>query len=109
MPAMDVFEKDGHLHVRAELPGMSDKDVTVEITGDSVTISGEKKDESEVKEHNYYRSERSYGSFRRQVALPKGADTNRAEAKFKDGVLNIDVPIDSAKAGTKKIEIKTGA
>jgi HSP20 family protein len=109
MPAMDVFEKDGHLHVRAELPGMSEKDITVEIAGDVITISGEKKDEREVKEDNYYRSERSYGSFRRQVALPAGADANKAEAKFKDGVLELDVPIDQAKSETKKIEVKTGA
>jgi HSP20 family protein len=62
-----------------------------------------------VKEDNYYRSERSYGSFRRQVALPAGADANKAEAKFKDGVLELDVPIDQAKSETKKIEVKTGA
>jgi HSP20 family protein len=109
MPAMDVFEKDGHLHIRAELPGMSEKDITVEMTGDAITISGEKKEEREVKEDNYYRSERSFGSFRRQVALPAGADASRVEAKFKDGVLEIDVPIDSTKNEPKKIEVKAAA
>jgi HSP20 family protein len=106
---MDVYERDGHLHIRAELPGISPKDIAVEITGDSVRISGEKKDEREVKKHNYYRAERSYGSFSRQVTLPAGADTDHTEAKFKDGVLEIDVPIDVTKTGTKKIEVKAGA
>jgi HSP20 family protein len=104
---MDVFEKDGHLHIRAELPGVAEKDVAIEVTGDAIAISGEKKDEREVKEGNYYRSERTYGSFRREVGLPAGADTEHAEATFKDGVLEIDLPIRVAKETTKKIEIKT--
>ncbi|HLF77540.1 MAG TPA: Hsp20/alpha crystallin family protein [Dehalococcoidia bacterium] len=109
MAPMDVFEKEGHLFIRAELPGMTEKDVNVEVTGDAITISGEKKDEREVKEDNYYRSERTFGSFKRQVSLPSGADADHINAKFKDGVLEIDVPIDGTKAAGKKIEVRAGA
>jgi HSP20 family protein len=108
MPALDVFEKEGKLHINAELPGMKDKDIEIEITGDGLTISGEKRDEREVKEDNYYRSERSYGSFRRQVALPAGADTEHVEASFRDGVLNIAIPVKAPEASVKKIEVKAG-
>jgi HSP20 family protein len=107
MPALDVFEKEGKLHINAELPGMTDKDIEIEVTHDALTISGEKHDEREVKEDNYYRSERSYGSFRRQVALPAGTDTDHVEATFKDGVLKIAIPVMAA-ASAKKIEVKTG-
>jgi len=108
LPAMDVFEKDGQLHIRAELPGMTDKDIQIEIDKDTITISGEKKEEHEAKEENYYESERTYGSFRRQVALPAGADKEHVQAQFKDGVLKIDVPVLEAKPETKRIEIKPG-
>jgi HSP20 family protein len=107
MPALDVFEKDGNLQINAELPGMKDTDIEIEVTADALTISGEKRDEREVKEDNYYRSERSYGSFRRQVALPAGADTDHVEATFKDGVLKISVPVKTAETSAKKIAVKT--
>jgi HSP20 family protein len=104
-PAIDVFEKDGKLRVRAELPGMSEKDIEIEISGDVLTIRGEKKQETEVKEENYYRSERIYGQFSRQVALPPGADPEQSSAAFKDGVLEIEVPLKAVEA-RKKIEIR---
>jgi HSP20 family protein len=106
MPALDVFEKDGKLHINAELPGMQDSDIEIEVADDVLTISGEKRDEREVKEDNYYRSERTYGSFRRQIALPAGADSDNVEAKFKDGVLKIEVPVKPTAPATKKIEVK---
>jgi HSP20 family protein len=107
MPALDVFEKEGKLHIDAELPGMKDKDIEIEVTQDALTISGEKRDEREVKGEGYYRTERSYGSFRRQVALPAGADTDKVEARFKDGVLKIEVPIKAAaEPARKRIEVK---
>jgi HSP20 family protein len=108
MPALDVFEKEGKLHVHAELPGLTAKDVEIEIADDALTISGEKKDEREVREGNYYRTERSYGSFRRQVALPAGADTDNVEANFKDGLLKIEIPVKAATTTAKKIEVKGG-
>jgi HSP20 family protein len=106
MPTLDVFEKEGILHVQAELPGLTPQDVQIEVAGDALTISGEKKDEREVKEENYYRSERRYGSFRRQVALPPGADTDQVQATFKDGVLRLEIPVKAAPVASKKIEIK---
>jgi HSP20 family protein len=106
MPALDVFEKEGKLQINAELPGMKESDIEIEVTDDTLTISGEKRDEREVKEDNYYRSERSYGSFRRQVALPAGADTDNVDATFKDGVLTIAIPVAAKPATAKKIEVK---
>jgi HSP20 family protein len=106
MPALDVFEKGGKLHVNAELPGMQDKDIDIEVTEDVLTISGEKRDEREVKEDDFYRSERSYGRFRRQVALPAGADTDNIEASFKDGVLKVAIPVKAAAASAKKVQVK---
>ena len=105
-PAVDVFEKDGQLHVRAELPGIDEKDIEIEVTHEGLTISGEKKEEHEVKEDNYYRSERSYGRFVRHIPLPERADVDKAEAKFNKGVLEIDMPV-RAEEGRKKIEVKS--
>jgi HSP20 family protein len=104
-PAIDVFEKDGALHVRAEVPGMTEKDITIEVKDEGLTISGEKKEEKEVKEENYYRSERSYGKFTRRIPLPRTADTAKATAQFKDGVLEIDMPLQNG-GGARKIEIQ---
>jgi HSP20 family protein len=106
MPALDVFEKDGKLHINAELPGIQQKDIEIEVAEDTLTISGEKRDEREVKEDNYYRSERSYGSFRRQVGLPAGADTDNVTATFKDGVLKVEVPVKATEPAKRKIEVK---
>ena len=106
IPAVDVFEKEGQLHVRAELPGLTEKDINIEIVDDGLVISGEKKEEKEVKEENYYRSERSYGKFTRRIALPRTADSGKAAAQFKDGVLQIDMPLTNGHA-TRKIEVKS--
>jgi HSP20 family protein len=106
LPAVDVFEKDGQLHINAELPGIKDKDVEIEVTDDVLTISGEKRDEREVKSDDFYRSERSFGSFHRQISLPAGADTDDVEATFKDGVLKIVIPVKAATPSAKKIEVK---
>jgi HSP20 family protein len=105
-PAIDVFEKDGKLHVRAELPGVKPENVEITATADSLTISGEKSAESEVKDEHYYRSERSYGKFARTIALPPGCDAEHAHAEFKDGVLLVELPVTAAPA-EKKIEIKS--
>ena len=107
MPAIDVFEKDGKLHVQAELPGMKPEDIEIEVTGEGLTISGEKKDEREVKEDNYYRAERSYGRFRREIVLPAGTDTGLVQASFKDGVLKVEVPLKTPEETRKKIEVRT--
>lgn len=106
MPTMDVFEKDGQLHVKVELPGMTAKDVEISISEGALTITGEKKEEHEVKEANYHRSERTYGKFTRQVGVPAEADADNATAKFADGLLEVAIPLKKVTpSAARKIEI----
>jgi HSP20 family protein len=91
-PAIDVFEKDDKFVVKAELPGMKEEDIDVSVVGDTLTVKGERKAESEVKKDDYYYCERSYGSFSRSLALPSNVDAKRIEANYEDGVLEIDLP-----------------
>ena len=106
LPALDVYQQDGTLHVKAELPGLAEKDVEITVTEETLTISGERAEEKEVKEEDYYRCERNYGRFLRKVALPAGVDADRAKASFKDGVLHVEMPLKEA-AKQKKIEVTT--
>lgn len=106
-PSINVSETDNAIEVTAELPGVDEKDVNLELTDDLLTISGEKKTEKEEKEKNYHLIERSYGSFRRSLRLPFQADASKADAKFKNGVLTVTLPKPpEAKAKAKKIEVK---
>lgn len=93
LPALESFTKDGTYVVRAELPGLTDKDVTVEIAGDVLTIKGERTHESDVTKDGTYTSERAYGRFMRSVSLPDGAVPSDAKATFKNGVLEIAMPL----------------
>ena len=104
-PQVDVFERDGRLVVRADLPGLRKQDVRVEITDDMITIDGERHKEREVEESGVYRSERSYGSFYRAIPLPGGANVQGTEARFANGVLEIVVPLDE-RTTRKRIEIQ---
>jgi HSP20 family protein len=104
VPAVDVFEKDDKFVVKAELPGMKEEDVDVSVVGDTLSIKGEKKTETEVKEEDYYRSERTYGSFYRSIPLPSTVDVDKIEASFEDGVLEVTLP-KSAKVKPKKIAV----
>ncbi len=106
-PRIDVVDTDKEIKVSAELPGMDDKDIEVSLTGEVLTIKGEKKEEKEEKGKDYYRSERSYGSFLRTVPLPAEVDTAKVQAAFKKGVLTVNLP-KTAKAigGAKKIAVK---
>lgn len=104
MPAVDVFEKDDKFVVKAELPGMKEEDIDVSVTGDTLTIKGEKKTETEVKNEDYYSCERSYGSFYRTVPLPSTVDANKIEANVEDGVLEVTLP-KIAEVKPKKIAI----
>lgn len=88
-PQVEVFERGGQLVVRADLPGLTKDDINVDITDDALTIRGERKSEREENEEDYYRSERSYGSFYRQIPLPEGVNAENANATFRDGVLEI--------------------
>jgi HSP20 family protein len=106
---VDTSEDDKAYHVTAELPGMTEKDIEVTFADNMLTISGEKKEEKEVKEENYHRRERSFGSFRRSFTLPSEVDEGKISAAFKDGVMTIDLPkAKSAQKKAKKITISRG-
>ena len=103
----DVHEDEDGLHVTVELPGMSTDDVSVSVENGILSISGEKKQETEEgdAESNYHLVERRYGSFERTFRLPRSIDSDKVKAKFENGLLNIDIP-KSEKAKKKQIEIK---
>ena len=104
MPAVDVFEKADKFVVKAELPGRKEEDVDVSVIGDTLSIKGEKKTETEIKDENYYRCERSYGSFYRSIPIPSNVDANKIEASFEDGVLEVALP-KSAEVKPKRIAV----
>ena len=104
-PQIEVLQNNGHFTVRADLPGLTKNDVKVEVTDDLLTISGERKEEKEEKREGFYRSERSYGSFYRQIPLPEGAKTENATATFNNGVLEITIPAPKVEPSIRKLEI----
>ena len=91
-PAVDLYEKDDHFIIKAELPGINKDDIKVDLKDRVLTLSGERSFDNEVKEENYYRKERSYGKFQRAFTLPADVDSEKIKAEFKDGVLQIEVP-----------------
>lgn len=92
MPRVDVSETDAEIKVSAELPGMDEKDISVELQDDVLVLRGEKKSEQEEKGKNWFRREQSYGSFHRAIELPAGVDAGKAKAQFKKGVLTFVAP-----------------
>jgi len=107
-PRVDVSETDKEIRVSAELPGMDEKDISVELDDAAVTIRGERKEEKEDKGRNWYCREQSYGSFHRIIPLPTSVDGAKATAKFKRGVLTITVPKrEEEEARRKIIKIET--
>ncbi len=106
-PSVDIYEDADNVVVKAELPGMKKEDIDVTLTEDTITISGEKKKEEKVQRKDYFRLERSYGSFSRSFRLPKEVQADKAKAKFKDGVLEIKIPKTAeAKKKEKKVTIE---
>ena len=103
-PAVDMSESDEAFTVKAELPGFSKDDVQVEIKDNWLTLKGERKRETDVKEAKYHRVERVYGTFQRSIRLPAVVDVDKAEAIFKDGVLKLTLP-KAAEAKPKPISI----
>jgi HSP20 family protein len=107
MPRMDVYEKDNQLIVEAELPGINKEDVQVELEGSDLVIRGESRQEREVKEESYYRSERSFGSFHCRLPLPFEVDPNQIQASMANGVLQVRIPKPAeTKAEAKRIQVK---
>ena len=105
-PSLNVSSDDQNYQITLETPGMSESDLSIEVSGDVLTIQGRKQEESESKDRHFYRIERSYGSFQRTLALPEDSDSDAIRASLKDGVLELTVPRKSiAERDVKKIAI----
>jgi len=104
--ALDVYETENDVVINAAIPGIKPEDIDIAITGDTVSIKGELKQETKVEKANYYRQERRYGAFSRAVSLPVPISADKAEATFKDGVLTLTIP-KAEEAKPKTIKIKT--
>jgi len=105
LPSIDVSETKSDLVIKAELPGMDSKDIDISLSNGFLTIKGEKNQEKEEKDENYYLIERSYGSFTRSVRLPREVQSDKITASFKNGVLRVTLP-KSEEAKKKEIKIK---
>jgi HSP20 family protein len=92
VPSVDILEKDGDLILRAELPGMTEKQIEVKLEGNTLTLKGERKMETEDKKSSYHRVESFYGSFTRSFRLPDTVDFEKINAEYKNGVLTVTLP-----------------
>lgn len=106
---MEVFDRDGHTVVRLELPGVKMEDIDISVSDGMLTIKGEKKLEKEIKEKDCYCSERSYGSFRRTLSVPKGIDGSKISATYDKGVLEVSLPKLEEKQERKARKVKVQA
>jgi HSP20 family protein len=109
MPTTEISYQDGNLVVSADLPGLSEKDVKVEINDDFLVIQGERKVERQDGEAGVRRTERRYGEFYRAIALPEGADAEKARAEFQNGVLRVSIPVAQPQSNRREIPIQTTA
>jgi len=107
-PPIESYIEDGNLVVRADVPGLEPKDIEISVLHNVLTIKGERKSEKEVKEKNYLRREVSYGAFERRLSLPEGASADQIKATFKNGVIEVSVPVPKEIAG-KKIPLEVEA
>jgi HSP20 family protein len=106
-PPVEVRERDNNIEISAELPGMNKDDVKVECTDEGIIIEGEKRREQESNEGGIRRTERSYGHFYRMIPLPEGAQAEQAKAEFRDGILQVRVPISQEQRKTRQIPINS--
>ncbi len=104
VPAMDLVETEEDFVLKADLPGMTQDEVSIEVERDVLTISGERRTEHEAKKDGYYRIERSAGAFARSLTLPEGVDAERVTAGFADGVLEVHIP-KPAQAQPRRVQI----
>ena len=107
-PAMDLVEGEDHFVLRADLPGLAEEDVAIEVQDNTLTISGERKSEHEQREKGWYRVERQFGTFSRSLTLPDGIDPDAIEAAFDKGVLEVRVPKPEQRK-PRRVQIKAGA
>ena len=106
-PAVDIVEKDNAYEITADLPGIDEKNVEVQVSNGNLTIKGEKREEKEEKKKDYYLQERHFGSFERTFGVPEGVDADKIEANFKKGVLTVTLPKKAdAQKPAKKIDVK---
>jgi HSP20 family protein len=105
-PSVDIYEEGGNLVVKTELPGIDKKDISIRIHDNSLIISGEKKSERTEGTKEYYRVERSSGSFERSIPLPEGVNSDKITARFNNGVLDIRMPISPEQRQGRKIAIE---
>lgn len=91
-PAVDIYEEEDRIVIKAELPGMEKKDIKVNVEDHILILEGERSEENEVKKENYHRNERAFGKFHRSFALPADIDPDKVNAEFKDGVLKVEIP-----------------
>lgn len=105
-PAVDIFEESGAIVVKAELPGLSNKDIEVKLIDNTLEITGEKKTEEKIDRRDYLKVERSYGKFSRTLRLPEGLDGEHVTAKFTDGLLEVRIPRIESKRVVHTIDIK---
>ncbi len=110
MPKVDVAERDKEWLVTAEMPGMGEKDIEIQLEGDRLVIKGERKEDKEEEKPNYYHRESRYGAFRREVLLPGEVIPDKVKAKFDQGVLRITLPkTPESRMHTRKIAVEAGA
>ncbi len=107
VPAMDLVEYDDHFVLRADLPGMAEADVNIEVRDNTLTLSGERHAEHEDRQGGFYRLERQFGKFSRALSLPDGINADAIEAKFVNGVLEVWIPKPEERK-PRRIEIKAG-
>lgn len=108
-PAIDMYENDSELVVTAELPGLSAKDIDISLKDNILTLKGEKKFSEEVKEENYYRVERRYGSFQRLIDLPTTVKKDKIKASFREGVLKVTLPkVEAERPKEIKVQVEEG-
>lgn len=106
-PAMDVVERDDHYVLRADLPGVREEDISVELDGNVLTVSGRRESEHDEQREGYYRVERMTGQFTRSLTLPEGVDAEKIEASYERGVLEVRIP-KPEQAKPRKVEITVG-
>jgi len=108
VPPVDIYEDDHNLVLKMEVPGVDEKDIQITLENNTLTVRGERKFEQDVKEENFHRIERRYGSFTRSFSLPNTVDSENVNAHYENGILSIQLP-KRAEAKPKQIKVSTGA